>query len=95
MLTNATMSKRFEGQTAVVTGAGRGIGEAIAKRLAAEGAKVAVVSRTEANAGKTAEAINAAHPGAAKAYAVDVADFTAVQELADAIIKDLGKVDIS
>jgi 3-oxoacyl-[acyl-carrier protein] reductase len=89
-----TMSKPFEGQTAIVTGAGRGIGEAIAKRLADSGAKVAVVSRTEANAAKTAEAINSMHPGAAKAYAVDVADFQAVQELGDAILADFGKVDI-
>ena len=88
------MSKPFEGQTAIVTGAGRGIGEAIAKRLADGGAKVAVVSRTEANAAKTAEAINGTHPGAAKAYAVDVADFQAVQELGDAILADFGKVDI-
>jgi len=42
-------NKRFENQVAIVTGAGRGIGEAIAKRLAAEGAKIAVVSRTESN----------------------------------------------
>ena len=88
------MCEIFKGQTAIVTGAGRGIGEAIAKRLADGGAKVAVVSRTESNAGKTADAINAAHSGAAKAYAVDVADFNAVQELADAIMKDFGKVDI-
>lgn len=88
------MSKRFEGTAAIVTGAGRGIGEAIAKRLAAEGARVAVVSRTEANAGRTADAINAERPDAAKAYAVDVADFHAVQELADAILKDFGKVDV-
>jgi 3-oxoacyl-[acyl-carrier protein] reductase len=88
------MSKPFEGQTAIVTGAGRGIGEAIARRLAGGGAKVAVVSRTEANAAKTAEAINAQQPGAAKAYAVDVADFAAVQELGDAIVGDFGKVDI-
>jgi len=94
MFDGSNMSKPFEGQTAIVTGAGRGIGEAIAKRLADEGAKVAVVSRTEANAGKTAEAINAAHPGAAKAYAVDVADFQAVQELGDVILRDFGKVDI-
>ena len=77
-----------------MTGAGRGIGEAIAKRFAEEGAKVAVVSRTESNAARTAETINAAHAGAAKAYAVDVADFQAVQELADVIFKDFGKVDI-
>jgi 3-oxoacyl-[acyl-carrier protein] reductase len=88
------MSKPFEGQVAIVTGAGRGIGEAIAKRLADGGAKVAVVSRTEANAAKTAEAINAAHPEAAKAYPVDVADFQAVQELGEAILTDFGRIDI-
>ncbi len=88
------MSKKFAGQIAIVTGAGRGIGEAIARTFAEEGAKVAVVSRTEANAAKTAEAINASYPDAAKAYAVDVADFAAVQTLAETILKDFGKVDI-
>ena len=88
------MSKTFDGQVAVVTGAGRGIGEANAKTFADGGARVAVISRTEANAARTADAINAAHPEAAKAYAVDVADFNAVQELADTIMRDFGKVDI-
>ena len=50
---------RFENQVAIVTGAGRGIGQAIAVRLASEGARVACVSRTEANAGKVADEINA------------------------------------
>ncbi|MFY8268629.1 MAG: SDR family NAD(P)-dependent oxidoreductase, partial [Terrimicrobiaceae bacterium] len=66
-------TKRFENQVAVVTGAGRGIGEEIAKRLAAEGAKIAVVSRTEANSAKVAAEINALSPDSAKPYAVDVA----------------------
>ena len=85
---------RFENQIAIVTGAGRGIGEAIAKRLAAEGAKVACVSRSEANSAKVAEAINAEFPGAAKGYAVDVADKKAVEEAAAKIFADFGKVDI-
>jgi 3-oxoacyl-[acyl-carrier protein] reductase len=87
-------TKRFENQVAVVTGAGRGIGEAIAIRLAAEGAKVAVVSRTESNSARTADAINAATPGAAKPYAVDVADFDAVQKTGDQILADFGRCDI-
>lgn len=94
MFTGRSMEMPFEGKVAIVTGAGRGIGEAIARRLADGGAQVAVVSRTEANAARTAEAINAARAGAAKAYAVDVADFQAVQELGDAIVVDFGKVDI-
>lgn len=86
--------KRFENQVAVVTGAGRGIGEAIARRLADEGAKVAVVSRTEANSAKVAEAINATHAGAARPYAVDVADFEAVQAVGERILADFGRCDV-
>lgn len=85
---------RFKDQVAIVTGAGRGIGEAIAKKFADEGAKVAIVSRTEANSQKVADGINAVHPGAAKAYAVDVASFDAVQAVGEQIIKDFGRVDI-
>jgi 3-oxoacyl-[acyl-carrier protein] reductase len=85
---------RFENQVAVVTGAGRGIGHAIAVRLANEGARVASVSRTEANAQKTADEINASRADASKAYAVDVADQTAVQEAAAKIFADFGRVDI-
>ena len=86
--------KRFENQIAIVTGAGRGIGEAIAKRLADEGAKVACVSRSETNSARVADAINAVHPGAARAYAVDVADKKAVTVTAEAILADFGRVDI-
>jgi len=80
--------------TAIVTGAGRGIGEAIARRLARDGARVACVSRTESNASKTAAAINAATPDAARPYAVDVADRKAVGTLCEQILADFGRVDI-
>ena len=86
--------KRFENQVAIVTGAGRGIGEAIARRLASEGAKIAVVSRTEANSVRTADAINATAAGTAKPYAVDVADFDAVQKVGEQILADFGRCDV-
>jgi len=85
---------RFENQIAVVTGAGRGIGHAIAVRLASEGARVACVSRTEANAKKTATEINATRPDTARAYAVDVADHVAVQKIGAQIVGDFGEIDI-
>jgi 3-oxoacyl-[acyl-carrier protein] reductase len=85
---------RFENQVAIVTGAGRGIGHAIAVRLASEGARVASVSRTEANAQRTADEINAIRPEAAKAYSVDVSDHAAVQAIGARIFDDFERVDI-
>jgi len=91
---------RFANQVAVVTGAGRGIGHAIALRLAQEGARVACVSRTEANAQKTSDQINANRQSGsdradgAKSYAVDVADHAAVQKAGEQILADFGRVDI-
>ncbi len=81
-------------KVAVVTGGGRGIGQEVARVLAAAGARVAVVSRNPASCGAAADAINADHPGQATAYAVDVADHEAVQALAKQITSDLGGVNI-
>jgi len=81
-------------KVAVVTGAGRGIGNALALALAAEGAKIAAVSRTEANAQSTADAINTLYPGCARAYPLDVADHAAAIECGKQIVTDFSKVDI-
>ena len=84
----------LENQVAIVTGAGRGIGHAIALRLSADGAKVAVISRTESNAARTADEINSKHAGTARAYAVDVADHQAVQAAVQQILQEFSRVDI-
>ena len=54
--------KRLAGKTAIVTGAGRGIGNAVARRFAEEGAKVILISRNPASCGGAADAINAEFP---------------------------------
>jgi 3-oxoacyl-[acyl-carrier protein] reductase len=86
--------QRFKDKVAVVTGGGRGIGREIARTLAAGGARVAVVSRSEPSCTASAEDINATYPDSARAYAVDVADHEAVQQLAKRVMEDFGAVHI-
>ena len=78
---------------AVVTGAGRGIGRAIALKFASEGADVVCVSRTTENSEKVAGEIRALGRKA-WAYAVDVADTAGVTAAAEKILAECGKVDI-
>lgn len=80
-------------QIAVVTGAGRGIGRAIALKFAAEGADVVCVSRTAENSEKVANEIRALGRKA-WAYAVDVSDSASVAATAEKILADAGKVDV-
>ncbi len=72
-----TCMAQLDNQIAVVTGAGRGIGRAIALKFAAEGAHIACVSRTAENSEKVAAEVRALGRKA-WAYAVDVADSAAV-----------------
>jgi 3-oxoacyl-[acyl-carrier protein] reductase len=84
---------KLANQVAVVTGAGRGIGRAIALKFAAEGADIACVSRTAENAEKVAAEARALGRKA-WAYGVDVADSAAVTAACERILADAGKVDI-
>lgn len=79
--------------TAVVSGASRGIGRAIALKFAQEGANVVCVARTAENAEKTAAEIRAVGRKA-WAHGVDVADSKAVAALCEQILAEAGKVDI-
>lgn len=84
----------LNGKTALVTGASRGIGRAIALRLAEDGANVAVIYAGSADKSEavvneiTALGVNA------KAYRCNVADSAAVNETVKAVTNDLGKIDI-
>jgi 3-oxoacyl-[acyl-carrier protein] reductase len=85
--------KQLENQIAVVTGAGRGIGRAIALKFASEGADVVCVSRTAENSEKVASEVRALGRKA-WAFAVDVSDAASVNAAAEKILTDCGKVDI-
>jgi 3-oxoacyl-[acyl-carrier protein] reductase len=85
--------RRLAGQVAVVTGAGGGIGSAVAARLAAEGATVVVNDIAAARADRTAETIRQAN-GAAIAIAADVSDAAEVDRLFETALTEAGDVTI-
>lgn len=83
----------LKGKIAAVTGAGSGIGQAAAKRLAEEGCRVAILDRNGASAVGTAEAINS-DGGEAMAVTVDVTDEAAVEAAFASILDRFGQLDI-
>lgn len=84
---------RLENKTAIVTGAGRGLGKGIALKLAAEGAKVIVADMSMETASATAEEINASG-GTAKAFAVNIAKQDEVKAMMDFTVESFGTLDV-
>ena len=84
---------RLQDKVAVVTGGGGGIGAAICRAFAAEGARVAVTDLRKETAGQVAAEIRAA-AGQAEAWPLDVAERVTVERAADEIAARLGPVDI-
>ena len=85
---------RFTGKTALVTGGSSGIGEAVARAFAAEGAHVAVVASSEV--ARTAPIVDAIRDAGGKAhgFAADVSTASAVESLIRSVRETIGEIDI-
>jgi 3-oxoacyl-[acyl-carrier protein] reductase len=88
------MTKLLEGKTAIVTGAARGIGKAIAIRFAGEGCNIAFTDLAIDDNAKATEKEIAALGVKVKAYASNAANFEDTHAITDEIVKDFGRIDI-
>ncbi|MBP8850103.1 MAG: 3-oxoacyl-[acyl-carrier-protein] reductase [Breznakibacter sp.] len=86
--------KLLEGKTAIITGAARGIGKAIALKFAAQGCNVAFTDLVINEAAQATEKELAAFGVKAKGYASNAANFADTQTVVEEIVKDFGRVDI-
>lgn len=86
--------KLLEGKVAVITGAARGIGKAIALQFAKEGANIAFTDLVIDENGKATEAEIAALGVKAKGYASNAANFEETHKVIDEIVKEFGRIDI-
>jgi 3-oxoacyl-[acyl-carrier protein] reductase len=85
---------RFEGKTALVTGGSRGIGRACVTRLAAEGAKVALLYHSNQEAAEKLLAELKGSPGEVRALQADVCELQRAHEIVDALAEEWGRLDV-
>lgn len=86
--------KLLEGKTALITGAARGIGKALALRFAAEGANIAFTDLAIDENGKKTEEEIAALGVKVKGYASNAADFAQTETVVKDVVADFGRIDI-
>lgn len=84
----------LSGKTAIITGSSRGIGKAIAERMAEHGANVVISSRKQEACDAVAAEISTAYPGRAVAIAANISDKAGLQHLVDETRRAFGQVDI-
>ncbi len=85
--------RRFEGKVVMITGAARGIGKAVAKAFAEEGAILAITDKDYEQLLKTLEEIQNLSPQS-RAYELDVTKENMVKTVVESVIKDFGKIDV-
>jgi 3-oxoacyl-[acyl-carrier protein] reductase len=85
--------KLLEGKVAIITGASRGIGKAIAKKFVENGAIVAFTYLSSEEKAKALEVELTSNGGVAKGFKSNAADFDQAQELAAAVVKEFGQID--
>ena len=90
---SASFSGRFKDQVALVTGGADGLGKAIAKRLVAEGASVALFDRNATLLDKAVAELTT-YNGSVRAYSVDISQENQVKEAVEQVVADFGQLDV-